>query len=54
MQPDVDFFNKFLNGNRAQEICNNLKIYPLLQEEFVYFSMYRQISYIETERQPLL
>ena len=53
MQPDVNFFKKLLKDNQAQEICNNLRIYPSLQEEF-NFSMNRQISYIETGRQPLL
>ena len=54
MQPDVDFFEKLLKENQAQEICKNLRIYPLLQEEFVNFSMNRQISYIETETAPAL
>ena len=54
MQSDVDFFEKLLKDNKAQEICKNLRIYPPLQEEFVNFSMNRQISYIETGRQSLL
>ena len=54
MQSDVAFFEKLLKDNQTQEICNNLKIYPSLQEEFLNFSMNRQISYIETGRQPLL
>ena len=53
MQPDVDFFEKLQKDNQAQEICKNLRIYPSLQEEFVNF-MNRQISYIETGRQPPL
>ena len=48
MQPD----EKLLKDNQAQEICENLRIYPSLQEEFVNFSMNRQILYIETGRQP--
>ena len=40
--------------NQAQEICKILRIYPSLQEEFANFSMNRHISYIETERQPML
>ena len=44
MQPDVDFFEKILKDNQAQEICKNLKIYPSLYEEFVKFSMNRQIK----------
>ena len=47
MQLDIDFFEKLLKDNQAQEICKN-------HEEFVNFSMNRQISYIETGRQPLL
>ena len=54
MQLDVDFFMKLPKDNQAQEICKNLSIYPLLQREFVNFSMICQISYIETGRQPLL
>ena len=53
MQPDVNFFEKLLKNNQAQEICNNLRIYPLLQEELINFSMKRQISNIETGRQLL-
>ena len=53
MQSDVDFFEKLLKDNQTQEICKNLRIYPLLQEEF-NFSMNRQISYIKTGRQSLL
>ena len=53
MQPDVDFFEKLLKNNQAQENCKNLRIYPSLLEEFLNFSMNRQISYIET-RQLLL
>ena len=52
MQSDVDFFEKLLKDNQAQKICKNLRIYPLLQEEFVNFSMNCQISYIKTRRQP--
>ena len=52
MQPDVDFFEKLLKDNQAQEIRKNLRIYPSLQEMFVNFSMNCQISYIETGRQP--
>ena len=48
MQPDVDFFEKPLKNNQAQEISKNLRTYPSLQEEFVIFSMNRQILYIET------
>ena len=54
MQSDVDFFEKLLKDNQAEEICKNLRIYPSLQEEFVNFFMNRQISYIETRRDPLL
>ena len=54
MQPDVDSFEKLLKDNQAQEISKNLRIYPLFQEEFANFSMNRQISNIETGRQPLL
>ena len=54
MQPDVNFFEKLLKDNQAQEICKNLRIYPSLQEEFVNFSMNHQISHIETGRQPLI
>ena len=53
MQPDVDFFEKILKNNQAQEICKNLKIYRSFQERFVNFSMNPQISYIETRRQLL-
>ena len=48
MQPDVDFFEKLLKDNQAQEIWKTLRIYPSLQEESVNFSMNQQISYIET------
>ena len=51
--PDVDFFEKFLKDNQPQKISKSLRIYPSLQEEFVNFSMNRQISCIETEKQPL-
>ena len=44
MHPDVDFFEKLLKDNKSQEISKILKIYPSLQEEFVNFSMNRQIS----------
>ena len=54
MQSDVDIFEKFLKDNQAQENCKNLRTYRSLQGEFVNFSMNRQISYIETGRQPLL
>ena len=54
MQLVVDFFEKLLKNNQAQEIYKNLRIYPSLQEEFVNFSMSHQISYIETGRQSLL
>ena len=54
MQPDVDFFEKLLKDNQAQDISENLRIYPSLQAEFVNFSLNRQISYIETGRQTLL
>ena len=53
MPPDINFFEKILKDNQAQEICKNL-IHPFLQEEFVNFSMNRQISHIETGRKPLL
>ena len=36
MQLDVDFFEKLLKDNQAQEICKNLRIYLLLQYEFVH------------------
>ena len=52
VQPDIDFFEKLLKDNQAQEISKNLRIYSSLQEEFINFSMNRQISYIETGRQP--
>ena len=51
IQRDVDFFVKLLKDNQTQEIFKNHRIYPLLQEEFVNFSMNHQISYIETGRQ---
>ena len=54
MQPDVDFVKKLLKDNQAQEICKNLRIYLSLQEEFVNFSMNRQMSYTETGWQALL
>ena len=54
LQPDIDFFEKLLKNNQAQEICKNLRIYPSLQEEFINFFMNRQILYIKTGRQPLL
>ena len=38
MQQDVDFFEKLLKDNQTQEICKNLRIFLLLQEEFVNFS----------------
>ena len=38
MQPDVNFFEKLLKDNQAQEICKNLRIYPSILEEFVNFS----------------
>ena len=50
MQPDIDFFEKLLKDNQAQEIYKNLRIHPSLQEEFTNFSMNRQILYIETGR----
>ena len=51
---DVDFFEMLLKDNQAQEICKNLRIYQTLQEEFVNSPTNRQISNIETGRQPLL
>ena len=54
MQPNVDFFEKLLKNDQAQDICKNLRIYPSFQEEFVNFSINRQISSIETGRQSLL
>ena len=35
MQSDVDFFEKFLKENQAQEICKNLRIYQSLREKFL-------------------
>ena len=54
MQPDFNYFEKLLKDNQAQKICKNLRIYPSLQEEFINFSMNRQISHIETGRQALV
>ena len=54
MQSDVDFFEKFLKDNQAQEMCKNLRIHPSFQEGFVNFSINHQISYIEPGKQPLL
>ena len=51
MQPDIDFFEKLLKDNQAQETC---KIYPSLQEGIVNFSMNCQIPFTETGRQLLL
>ena len=50
MQPEVDFFEKLLKDNDVQEISKNFRIYALIQEELVNFSMNRQIAYIETGR----
>ena len=50
MQPEVDFFEKLLKDNHAQQICTNLRICQSLQQEFVNFSVNHQISYIETGR----
>ena len=47
MLSHVDFFEV----NQAQGICENPRIFPSLQEEFVNVSTNRQISYIETGKQ---
>ena len=39
MQADVDFFEKLLKDNEAQENGKDLRIYSSLQEEFINFSM---------------
>ena len=46
-------FQEAFKGQSSSKYLQKLKIYPSLQEEFVNFSMDRQISYIKTGRQPL-
>ena len=50
MQPDVNFFEKLLKDNQAQEICKNLRIYPSLQDVHFLFLRRGIILWIELPR----
>ena len=54
MQPDVDFKEKLLKDNQAQEICKNLRIYLSFQEEFVNFHESQNLVYRNKKRVPAL